>query len=310
MDLARRAKKLVKKWQKAFVNHIEAIRNADSPLNGSRVSSPQFNGSIRDSDSLPGTPTSSEGQEKLKNIEGKKRGLKRKRAGSCESSPFGKDLEGELKSRTETPTDNVNTQELLGVCSSENTLSEDDSQCSPLYSNVSLQLSSSVTAHNVKNEKLDTERKSPEVSRSKTENGDVQEQAQGSAATQNNSDSVDGGSLPGFKIKENSDVSVPKPKQDNVCDGVKQSDTGTNTTVEESSVECNTELVGMDEDSPEPDVLPVRPPRSPSEMELEVTAQASGINGHFGPDGVWYNWTEVMPSSDGVLDILPYVLLE
>lgn len=47
-DLAKRAKKLVKKWQKLVINQLEASRGIDSPLNGSRISSPQINGAIRD----------------------------------------------------------------------------------------------------------------------------------------------------------------------------------------------------------------------------------------------------------------------
>lgn len=298
----------MKKWQKAFVNHIEAIRNTDSPLNGSRVSSPQFNGSIRDSDSLPGTPTSSEGLEKFKSTEGKKRGLKRKREGSSssESSPvvFGKHLEGGIKSRTETPT-GVDHQGVLQDITSENIQSQADSSCSVSNSSVSQQASPLATIHIDKNVKPQTERERPEVFISETENGDVSEQQVQSPAAKQHSDVIDGDPSQSEQVGENCDGTLSS--QDNVCNVIKQPDISDNT-VEEP--EMKTELVGTDEDSPKPDLPPLRPPKSPSEMELEVSAQASGINGHFGPDGVWYDWTEIMPSNEGLLNILPYVLLE
>lgn len=78
-DLAKRAKKLVKKWQKLVINQLEASRSLDSPLNGSRIGSP-INGSIRDGKC---------GVDKLlktKVAETGKKGLKRKRSNSSLSN--------------------------------------------------------------------------------------------------------------------------------------------------------------------------------------------------------------------------------
>lgn len=82
-DLAKRAKKLVKKWQKLVINQLEATRSIESPLNGSRISSPQINGAIRE-----GKPSSTD-KLKAKVNEESKKGLKRKRStSSLSSSPL------------------------------------------------------------------------------------------------------------------------------------------------------------------------------------------------------------------------------
>ena len=47
-DIARRAKRLVKKWQKLVQNHLDAVRNTNSPINGIRLNSPiVVNGSVK-----------------------------------------------------------------------------------------------------------------------------------------------------------------------------------------------------------------------------------------------------------------------
>eukprot|EP00794_Sanderia_malayensis_P008009 gene8008-8868_t len=83
-ELAKRAKKLVKKWQKLVSNHFKNLsRSTDSPGNGSRVSTPvpQINGIVKEQGNFQGNKTSTnEGQIKL--------GRKRKHPGySNESSP-------------------------------------------------------------------------------------------------------------------------------------------------------------------------------------------------------------------------------
>ncbi|KAJ7328229.1 TFIIS helical bundle-like domain [Desmophyllum pertusum] len=82
-ELAKRAKGLVKKWQKLVKNQLEILRNADSPINGSGLSSPQINGTIRDSEKPASPSVGRAGKSKI--LEGKKRGVKRKR-NSCSSS--------------------------------------------------------------------------------------------------------------------------------------------------------------------------------------------------------------------------------
>ena len=308
----------MKKWQKAFVNHIEAIRNTDSPLNGSRISSPQFNGAIRDSSSLPGTPTLPEGLEKLKNVEGKKRGLKRKRGGSTssESSPvvFGKLLEKDLNSRSGTPTTEGVDSALSSpgsIVGSTVSLSQSQTEiCTPtsLFSNDCEQSSTSVSTQNAKDAIVEPETEKPKLGGniSDNKNGEMTECARDCGTRL--ADTTDGSVV---KDKPHADdscnIDVMKPKTNSDVDIVTSLDIKENA-VETS--ECAEELVGLDEDSPESYLPPLRPPKSPSEMELEVSAQARGINGHFGADGVWYDWTEVMPSSEGSLNILPYVLLE
>lgn len=49
---------------------------------------------------------------------------------------------------------------------------------------------------------------------------------------------------------------------------------------------------------------------SPKELLLDMSVQASGINGRYNEDGEWYDWSQVMPVSEGTLNILPYVILE
>lgn len=81
-DLAKRAKKLVKKWQKLVINQIGATRNVDSPINGSRISSPQINGTLTETDKSS-TPTLTERTVKSISINDyKTKGVKRKRSGS------------------------------------------------------------------------------------------------------------------------------------------------------------------------------------------------------------------------------------
>lgn len=81
-DLAKRAKKLVKKWQKLVINQLGATRNVDSPINGSRISSPQINGTVSETDKAPTERT-------VKSIsinDYKTKGVKRKRSGSSSTN--------------------------------------------------------------------------------------------------------------------------------------------------------------------------------------------------------------------------------
>ncbi|XP_031573386.1 mediator of RNA polymerase II transcription subunit 26-like [Actinia tenebrosa] len=80
--LAKRAKKLVKKWQKLVINQIGANCNVDSPINGSRISSPQINGTLSETDKSL-TPTLTDRKVKSISINDyKTKGVKRKRSGS------------------------------------------------------------------------------------------------------------------------------------------------------------------------------------------------------------------------------------
>ena len=63
----------MKKWQKLVQNHLEAVRNTNSPLNGLRCNSPVVNGSVKN-DEQANSPT-----EPASKIERKSKGTKRKR---------------------------------------------------------------------------------------------------------------------------------------------------------------------------------------------------------------------------------------
>lgn len=78
-DIARRAKKLVKRWQKLVQNHLEAVRNTNSPLNGLRCSSPIVNGLTKDEENTV--------------VDRKNKGTKRKRSSSETPPPGGGHLE-------------------------------------------------------------------------------------------------------------------------------------------------------------------------------------------------------------------------
>ncbi|XP_028403786.1 mediator of RNA polymerase II transcription subunit 26-like [Dendronephthya gigantea] len=80
-DIARRAKRLVKKWQKLVQNHLEAVRNTNSPLNGIRCNSPVVNGSVK-SDEQANSPADLSAK-----LDRKARGTKRKRLSVDSLSP-------------------------------------------------------------------------------------------------------------------------------------------------------------------------------------------------------------------------------
>lgn len=72
-DIAKRAKRLVKKWQKLVQNHLEAVRNTNSPLNGIRCNSPVVNGSVANEEQA-----NSPAETAIK-LDRKSKGTKRKR---------------------------------------------------------------------------------------------------------------------------------------------------------------------------------------------------------------------------------------
>jgi hypothetical protein len=80
-DIARRAKRLVKKWQKLVQNHLEAVRNTNSPLNGIRCNSPIVNGSVENKEQA-NSPA-----ETATTLDRKSKGTKRKRLSVDSLSP-------------------------------------------------------------------------------------------------------------------------------------------------------------------------------------------------------------------------------
>ena len=82
-DIARRAKRLVKKWQKLVQNHLEAVRNTNSPLNGIRCNSPVVNGSVKNEEQA-NSPA-----ETATRLDRKSKGTKRKRLSVDSPSPAG-----------------------------------------------------------------------------------------------------------------------------------------------------------------------------------------------------------------------------
>ena len=80
-DIARRAKRLVRKWQKLVQNHLEAVRNTNSPLNGIRCHSPIVNGSVENEEQA-NSPA-----ETATKLDRKAKGTKRKRLSVDSLSP-------------------------------------------------------------------------------------------------------------------------------------------------------------------------------------------------------------------------------
>lgn len=90
-DIARRAKRLVKKWQKLVQNHLEAVRNTNSPLNGLLCNTPVVNGSVKNEEQI----SSAAGEVSAK-LDHKSKGTKRKRLSIDSSSSVDTQGNGDL----------------------------------------------------------------------------------------------------------------------------------------------------------------------------------------------------------------------
>lgn len=324
-ELAKRAKGLVKKWQKLVINHLETLRNVDSPVNGNPLPSPQINGTLKETEK-PESPAG-DGAGKNKIIGGKKRGIKRKR-GSCSSSEnsptvFVKSDDSESLPGTPNSAQDVG----LGGQKSVNPLSTIQSKKKECITTVSqdnqspisslVQSSTSWVEGGEHLPSVATELQSSEDTSILSVDSGIDSQASVQRTeeliheVQNTScESV-------FNIDSlsestaNKDLCTPK----NPCDRLTVSRSIETPTDEPSGVNCTSDIP---HNSDRDNLLSgetmfeseAAPSLSPKELVLDVNVQANGVTGRYGGDGAWYNWTEVMPTSDGMLQVLPYVILE
>ena len=325
-ELAKRAKGLVKKWQKLVINHLETLRNADSPINGSGVSSPQINGTIRDSEKPASPSVDRAGKSKI--LEGKKRGVKRKRnsCSSSENSPVVFLKSDDSESHPGTPNSGQDTglgSQKSNACS---LLQTEPCQDKGYFSSVSqsqLQTSPSGDKENLSSSTQTTDLQSPEdnsiisvdsgigsqPSVKKLDELNIESQAVAEDSELNSTlqdkteiDSVSCMSQDSHENLPDTRWQSSSPNEEMPSESNNASKVASNLPdVDTTEVAARQELP-VDQESPASPVT--------KELVLDVTAQANGVTGRFGGDGVWYDWTEVMPSSDGALQVLPYVILE
>ncbi|PFX28018.1 mediator of RNA polymerase II transcription subunit 26-like [Stylophora pistillata] len=302
-ELAKRAKGLVKKWQKLVMNHLETLRNADSPINGSGLSSPQINGTVRDPEKPASPSVDRAGKSKI--LEGKKRGVKRKRnsCSSSENSPVVFSKSDDCESHPGTPNSGVLPQ-IKDIHNQGNISTVSPSQPPTPQSG----------------DKSTLSLQSPEESNILSVDSGIESQLSvktldelniesGVATTESNWNDQSS------DVPENLPCSSQK-MHENVTDtgeGVSLQFYKTSSGYNKS----NSVSSSHDDDTTEVNILSDHPveheiPTSPvaREFVLDVNVQANGVTGRFGDDGSWYDWTEVMPSSDGALQVLPYVILE
>lgn len=300
---------------------METLRNVDSPINGNRLSSPQINGTIKETEK-PGSP-SVDRAGKNKIIEGKKRGIKRKR-GSCSSSENSPTVFVKSDDSESLPgTPNSAQDAGLGGQKSINPLStiqpkkkectttvsrDNQSPISPL-----VQSSSSW----VEGGERSTELQSTEDTSILSVDSGIDSQASvqrteelihevqtTSCESVFNTDSLS-------ESTANKDLGTPQDPCNRLTDSrsietLTDEPSGVNSTSNTSHNSDRDNLLSQETmlESEASSSL------SPKELVLDVNVQANGVTGRYGGDGAWYDWTEVMPSSDGMLQVLPYVILE
>ena len=342
-ELAKRAKGLVKKWQKLV---IVTLRNVDSPINGSRVSSPRINGTIRDNEKPTSPSVDRTGKSKI--LEGKKRGIKRKRVScsSSENSPnvFVKSDDSEsLPGTPNSGQDNTglgiqksNTALLLPVAqSSEKEFTSTESHASRSAEKESLSLLSQATQPNTP--------PASQASQSLTSQSGVEDHlssvlkvADSQTCEDNSILSVDSGidSQPSIqKVEEfnhGSQTVTNEPELNDSQVEMMESDmcTSQNSHCSLTDSRWNSETLPDDVPSgsnsmskiannssdvdvgPSQDSVLEMETIEPKELIVDVNVEANGVTGRYGADGTWYDWTAIMPTNDGMLQILPYVILE
>lgn len=322
-ELAKRAKGLVKKWQKLVINHLETLRNVDSPINGSGVSSPQINGTIRDTEKPASPSVDRAGKSKI--LEGKKRGVKRKRhsCSSSENSPIVFLKSDDSESHPGTPNSGqdagLGSQKSSTVSLSQMPQDQEKEPLLPVSSTQSQTPQSGDKENLSSSQNVDLQ--SPEESSILSVDSGIDSQPSVKKLDELNNES--------HAVAHDSELSNSQPNKTEIDSCISQDshenlpDTRWQTLPlsEELSSESNnvTKVANhsSDADMTEATIsqeLPVEQETSASpvtkELVLEVNAQENGVTGRFGGDGTWYDWTEVMPSSDGALQVLPYVILE
>lgn len=328
-ELAKRAKGLVKKWQKLVINHLETLRNADSPINGSGVSSPQINGTIRDTEKPASPSVDRAGKSKI--LEGKKRGVKRKRnsCSSSENSPVVFLKSDDSESHPGTPNSGQDTglgSQKSNTCSLSQTSQTEPFQDKGYFSSVSQsrsQTSQSGDKENLSASTQTTDLQSPEDNSVFSVDSGIGSQPSVTKLDELNIESqavaqdLELNSTLQDKTEIDSVSCMSQDSHENLPDTRWQSSSPNEEVPSESNNASKVANNLPDVDTTEATAaqeLPVEQesPTSPmtKELVLDVNAQANGVTGRFGGDGMWYDWTEVMPSSDGALQVLPYVILE
>ena len=296
------------------------------------MSSPQINGTIRDGEK-PASP-SVERAGKSKILEGKKRGVKRKRnsCSSNENSPSVLLKSDDSESHPGTPNSGQETA-----------LGGHTSSLSTSFPNLQLdreKISSSPLPESCQDGDTESAFSSSQMFQEgdkNKENLSSVPQVTDSQGTENNSISVDSGisSQSSVSITEEFDkenqsasvkselnncqssstkVDISQDSKNDFTDTRWNSKSPTADMTSESNVESKTDgNISGTEEVLQQEVLgdqdtPTSP--TPKELVLDVHVEANGITGRYGTDGTWYDWTEAMPSADGALQVLPYVILE
>lgn len=320
-ELAKRAKGLVKKWQKLV---IITLRNADSPINGSGVSSPQINGTIRDSEKPASPSVDRAGKSKI--LEGKKRGVKRKRnsCSSSENSPIVFLKSDDSESHPGTP----NSGQDMGQGSQKSSTAslpqmqyDQDKEPASSVSSTQSQMPQSVDKENASSSSQTVNLQSPEESSIPSIDSGIDSQPSVKKLDEFNNESQAvthdlewDNSLPN---KTENFSCISQDSHENLPDTRWQTSSLNEDMSSESNDEPKVANHSSDADLTATTIsqeLPVEQETSASpitkELVLDVNAQENGVTGRFGGDGTWYDWTVVMPSSDGALQVLPYVILE
>ncbi|XP_068676546.1 mediator of RNA polymerase II transcription subunit 26-like [Montipora foliosa] len=321
-ELAKRAKGLVKKWQKLVINHLETLRSADSPINGSRVTSPQINGTLKDTDK-PASPSIDRGG-KCKILEGKKRGIKRKR-GSCsssENSPTVFVKSDDSESLPGTP----NSSQEAGLGGQKSVPGQSATQLSERECAVSVVRE----AHSPLSPIMQSSQSLIPLVGSDDRLPSALQAADSQSTEDNSILSVDSGicSQPSIqrveKLNHEGQTIFSESELNDQC----RSETTANkdscilqvshsSSIDDQAIGLNSRAnIACHSDSDDELSQEIMlesgtlPSSTPKELILDVNVQANGVTGRYGSDGSWYDWTAVMPSSDGMLQVLPYVILE
>ena len=316
-ELAKRAKGLVKKWQKLVINHLETLRNADSPINGSGLSSPQINGTIRDAEKPASPSVDRAGKSKI--LEGKKRGVKRKHnsCSSSENSPVVFLKSDDCESHPGTP----NSGQDSGLGSQRN-CEGSLPQIKNVQNKGNVSSVSSPQPYTPQSgDKNTLSLQSPEDSNILSVDSGIDSQLSVKTLDELNNESSAVNTESKWRDKQLSETvnlsCISQEIHENQTDTrehflsqsaeIASESNNTSETVNYSPDDNTTEVNMLQE-------LPVEQEISTSpvakEFVLDVNVEANGVTGRFGGDGAWYNWTEAMPSSDGALQVLPYVILE
>ncbi|KAK3730756.1 hypothetical protein QZH41_019539 [Actinostola sp. cb2023] len=409
-DLARRAKKLVKKWQKLVINQLEASRSVDSPLNGSRISSPQINGAFRDNKSI--IPSVIDRTVKARVNDGGKKGLKRKHSTSSlsnspltlsqdtmspctpsdnssdPSSPFttteisqpketlllseskrpkltvdlndkngsmlsvqteglqrpdcgGKNTVNKpINSNNQDVNININAETTRDMCgrtsgetnSPKNNLSQsldsfyNDSGIDSLGSNVntsaySQQLTPDQETDNKNSCTILDSQKSTVQEEIAIECKDNRTDVQPANLLVKNGTSL----LNNETVGELSDSTALETRITSVENSLSpnlessrsiksEADSSIGIDVTESKdlerLEGTSEITEVMKNDEESMTMEEEESSEPKVLILDLSQEASGINGRFNDQGKWYPWLDVMPYNDGNLNILPYVILD